>query len=343
MLPPTPPQDDLLKLAEAALSNAADLLADARLLAGAGRFPRAHALATLACEELGKSRQCLSNIWLPRPPKAFWEAFTSHAGKLSHVQADAVLDSGAPARSPRAFRLHVSQVTRAAHQRKLRGLYVGYADGKPELPGEITGAEAWQLIDQAQRMLDRDTTSQAERVTQVQWLSRQPEAVRVFWLTFLAWVATSETGTLMALIREGGPPEVTTTDLLHRFLRHVEASGGRLPDPFAHEWLRTPDIYPYRRRDEGAAGRSAGGGCGRAGGDRTSCTSSASSAAMRSSRASTCTCRSCSAWWPGVTTCASSSGMPGGPGPSSVMTIISAGGPGRGNEDISCPRGRARD
>lgn len=237
MLPLTPPQDDLLKLAEAALSNAMDLLADARLLAEAGRFPRAHALATLACEELGKSRQCLSNIWLPRHPKAFWEAFTSHTRKLSHVQADAVLGSGESARSPRALRLHVWQVTRAAHQRKLRGLYVGYEDGKPRLPGEITEAEAWQVIDRAQWMLDRDTASRAERVAQARRLSRQPEPVRVIWVIFLAWVATSETDTLTALIRDGGPPEVVT-DLLQRFLRHVEASSGRLPDPFAHEWLR---------------------------------------------------------------------------------------------------------
>jgi hypothetical protein len=45
---------------------------------------------------------------------------------------------------------------------------VDYADGEPELPGEITEAEARQVIGRAQWMLDRDTGSWAERANQAQ-------------------------------------------------------------------------------------------------------------------------------------------------------------------------------
>ena len=205
-------------------------------------FPRAHALASLACEELGKSQQCLRAVWLPRPPKGFWDAFTSHAGKLSGAHALAALGSGEPVGSPRAFGQQVRQASRAAHQRKLRGLYVGYEDGGLQLPAEITEREAGQVISMAQAVLDRDTASWAGRADQARWLARQPEQVHVMWVIFLAWVAASETDALAAVIRDGWSAEAVT-DLLQRFVRHVEASGGRLPDPFAHEWLRDSGIF----------------------------------------------------------------------------------------------------
>ena len=71
-------------------------------------------------------------------------------------------------RSPSAFSQDIGPASCPAHQRKLRGLYVDYADGEPELPGEITEAEARQVIGRAQWMLDRDTGSWAERANQAQ-------------------------------------------------------------------------------------------------------------------------------------------------------------------------------
>jgi AbiV family abortive infection protein len=56
MLRPIPPRDDLLALFQAAKTNAGDLISDAELLADVGRFPRAHALATLAHDEIGKAQ-----------------------------------------------------------------------------------------------------------------------------------------------------------------------------------------------------------------------------------------------------------------------------------------------
>jgi AbiV family abortive infection protein len=62
---PVPPRDDLLKLIRASAFNARDLLTAARLLLGAGSSPQAHALATLAFEEVGKANLCILMLCLP--------------------------------------------------------------------------------------------------------------------------------------------------------------------------------------------------------------------------------------------------------------------------------------
>jgi hypothetical protein len=153
------------------------------------------------------------------------------------VHADATLVSR-PVRSPRAFSADVSRASAAAHQAKLAGLYVGYEDGRVRLPGEITGAEAWQVIGQTQQMLDRDTGSRARRLADVQLLAAQPEAVRVTWVIFLAWAAATEMDTVAAMVRDGGSAEATT-ELMLRFFERIGAAG-RLPDPFALLELRRP-------------------------------------------------------------------------------------------------------
>jgi AbiV family abortive infection protein len=228
MAPPIqeiPPQDHLLKLAQAALSNAGDLLADARLLFDAGRFARAHALATLACEELGKEQECLRAIWLPPAPRLFWDTFNNHTRKLGHAQALAVADSGEPIHSPHGFNQRVNQRSHSAHQRKLRGLYVGYADGEPQLPGEITEHETRQLIERTQTLVNLASTGWVDRANHVQRLSQQTETFRRFWGMFLIWVAESETDRLITVLRDGGS-STEVTDLLCRFLQHLGISAG---------------------------------------------------------------------------------------------------------------------
>lgn len=85
-LRPIPPPDDLLRLALAAFANAKDLLAAARLLADADRFPPAHALATFAAEEQGKS-QLWFMVMVLAPfgvdPAVFWDEFGLHKRKAS--------------------------------------------------------------------------------------------------------------------------------------------------------------------------------------------------------------------------------------------------------------------
>jgi hypothetical protein len=59
---PVPGHDALLALIQASLRNAGDLLEEARLLVGNGHSARAHALGTLAFEEMGKL-SCASWRW----------------------------------------------------------------------------------------------------------------------------------------------------------------------------------------------------------------------------------------------------------------------------------------
>src|SRR5260370_40417621 len=86
MVRPIPPRDDLLALFQATKANAGDLISDAELLADVGRFPRAHALATLAHEEIGKAQLCLLAVRLTEiTPQGVWDAFKRPTGKLIRV------------------------------------------------------------------------------------------------------------------------------------------------------------------------------------------------------------------------------------------------------------------
>lgn len=76
--------EPLVRLLQACLHNAGDLLTDACLLLEADRAPRAHALATLAFEETGKAFICILAL-LPGPELFFgsrgydfWAAWNSH-------------------------------------------------------------------------------------------------------------------------------------------------------------------------------------------------------------------------------------------------------------------------
>ncbi len=82
---PVPDQEDLIKLAHAALVHARSLGADAELLLEHGRWPTAHAMATLAFEEVGKSWLCLSGMSAPEQARVgnwFWPLFNDHKAKL---------------------------------------------------------------------------------------------------------------------------------------------------------------------------------------------------------------------------------------------------------------------
>ena len=89
MARPIPEFDDLITLMQASLRNAGELLSDARLLLAAGRAPRAHALATLAFEEIGKAFICVLAV-VPTPAPFFgirsegdfWKAWNSMSRSL---------------------------------------------------------------------------------------------------------------------------------------------------------------------------------------------------------------------------------------------------------------------
>jgi AbiV family abortive infection protein len=223
-----PPKEDLLRLAEAALANASDLLADARLLAEAGRFPRAHALATLACEEIGKEYQCLREIWLPGAPNHFWDSFARHKQKLSHVQGLSLLRSGQSIESAEAFNDRVRQESKSAHERKLRGLYVDYADGALKLPSEITEAETRQLIDMTQSMLDNSKATWTEQVSKAHLLSQASVLHRSIWIVFIWWAAYNEANILVDIACDGWTT-ARFESISRSLLQEVESAGGFLP------------------------------------------------------------------------------------------------------------------
>jgi AbiV family abortive infection protein len=171
---PIPPMDDLLALIQASLRNATALLADARSLLDSGGAPRAHALATLALEEIGKSCLCILAL-VPVPESAviygmkskgdFWAAWRDHTDKLEWALGFMGLllnDSGPAAQA--VARIHAA--AQSGHLRKLRGFYVDY-DGHTVLePTAISEADAQQIITDAETLLN---------VVAAAWLSEGAE------------------------------------------------------------------------------------------------------------------------------------------------------------------------
>lgn len=105
---PVPPPSDLLKLWVAAVSNARNLLAAARLLAEAGMIPPAHALATFANEEQSKAGLCFMvamSHGQEVDSAAFWAEFKKHRPKLRRAEGFSGLLLRPPPASVRQFEL----------------------------------------------------------------------------------------------------------------------------------------------------------------------------------------------------------------------------------------------
>jgi AbiV family abortive infection protein len=161
MTRPVPSHDDLVTLLQACLDNAGDLLADARLLLDADRAPRAHALATLAFEEIGKACICLLAL-LPMPEPFFgfrgaddfWAAWNSHTDKLAWARGFLTLLMSEPTGPAQEAAVRVIDAAGADHLRKMRGLYVDYLAGTVLLPENITATEARELTADVQAVLD---------------------------------------------------------------------------------------------------------------------------------------------------------------------------------------------
>jgi len=141
-----PTAGQLRQLAQAAAQNAADLAADARLLLDAGRFPRAHALATLALEELGKPELCRAVLAGELDDKGFRQEWSNHLWKLDRSRILAILSA------PTAARVFATADDDCAT--KLRGLYVDVnpsdPSGPPRTPPEVTPARAREIVETAE-------------------------------------------------------------------------------------------------------------------------------------------------------------------------------------------------
>ena len=149
-LAPTPRQ--LGELARLALTNAADLAADAQVLLDAERYPRAFALATLAAEELGKHYLCVS--WSGFDPadrklwRRFWKEFHGHTPKLEHwigyvIDLVGLVDYESWEETWKLMPVGAQ----SQHQVKLATFYVDFRDGAPTFPRDMVSAgTAWDFL-----------------------------------------------------------------------------------------------------------------------------------------------------------------------------------------------------
>lgn len=143
-----PDRQELETLAHAAFMNSRHQLASAELLLERAHWPVAHALATLALEEIGKSFLCMFASTNPEPFRAvFWKVFVSHTIKLqiAHV-ALAPMAAGAASQRAHEAILAFSQMAKADHATKMRGLYVDYADGVVLDPADVTEQDAQSMV-----------------------------------------------------------------------------------------------------------------------------------------------------------------------------------------------------
>lgn len=146
----------------AALQNARDLIADARLLVDHQRWPRACSLAILATEEVAKAFVCCILPMLPdeaahhfgwplRQINRTHDLKLETAGMLTHILDFYMGGPGAPERYPSDL-TELAAGSRDDNDRKKRGLYVGLNGDQIMLPSEITAQDATDALDRAARL-----------------------------------------------------------------------------------------------------------------------------------------------------------------------------------------------
>lgn len=171
--------DLLVLLAQAALANGRDLIADAELLLGAGRVPRTIALSILATEELSKT--LLVWCWLLAErkgksvdPTVLRKGLRNHKAKLvmPSIVREAFRSSVGASLEDEIKRLidYVPEATRHAETSdriKQNAFYVHFTDEKVESPSESISeshakasldlAKSWaRVLEMFQRWLVQD-------------------------------------------------------------------------------------------------------------------------------------------------------------------------------------------
>jgi len=154
----------LVRYAAAVAGNARDLLADAELLLGAGRWARAYALAVLASEEWGKACAVITLSFIPPEARAaipVRELLEDHRMKMAGALLMRILDAGRPGVAGRvAGMAGLADVLRAAEQQagdantaKQRGLYADLlGDGTLLLPSDVSESEAGEAVARAREV-----------------------------------------------------------------------------------------------------------------------------------------------------------------------------------------------
>jgi AbiV family abortive infection protein len=144
----------LVECAAAVAGNARDLLADAELLFGAGRWPRAYALAVLAAEEWAKAYGVITISFMPAGMRAqipVREILEGHRLKMMGAALMTVVEAARPGVASRVAAMPdlAGVLSEAAEQAgdanvaKQRGLYADLmADGTLSVPSDVTESEA---------------------------------------------------------------------------------------------------------------------------------------------------------------------------------------------------------
>lgn len=135
----------LAELAVAVRANAGDMIADARFMLDARRFARAHALAVLGLEEVGKVGLCLGALFGTFTLKQVLESWDRHVDKLTQSHLLAFLYAPSyPVTSNVVERLDAAIRSDAAL--RLRGLYVDPTRNGTAGPGDISAAQATDIV-----------------------------------------------------------------------------------------------------------------------------------------------------------------------------------------------------
>ena len=156
---PLPSSQDLEALAHAAIVNSRQQLATAELLLENGHWPVAHALSTLALEEVGKAFLCIFTSTSPEIFRDFfWKVFVSHTIKLQLAHAAlapmAAGTAAQPSSDPVQAIMAFGQMAKNNHSTKMRGLYVDYTDGAILDPADVTEQDAQTMVAHARAALD---------------------------------------------------------------------------------------------------------------------------------------------------------------------------------------------
>lgn len=133
--------DELAIGRENALSNARELVQEAKVLLDHTFFARAIFLSSIAGEEIGKYLLLSGSIYMLIAGKlhwkSFWKSFRSHAHKLKSIMiTEILLSPPTGADEKRKDMAEMKQVARALERGKQLSLYVDHVEGAFRIPSE---------------------------------------------------------------------------------------------------------------------------------------------------------------------------------------------------------------
>jgi AbiV family abortive infection protein len=205
-------------LTHAAHAHAQKRLASAELLLANRDWSGAHAMATLAFEEVGKSMLCMIGMAIPERERVndwFKPAFNDHHTKITIARFTLAMftaDLSAETTPSQPFAQAIDQLFRQAgadHQKRLRADYVDYRDGDVLEPSDVSETDAQGMIGNVRACLEV-----------LAHLNTDPEmaaAIESFMATLSSWIEAlldSPDANGQALVQgmwdgvhAGGPPK----------------------------------------------------------------------------------------------------------------------------------------